>query len=407
MAYFNQVGIKDGANLDAFSRLRVSNPTYLFDAQFTYDLRPLLFEQIISGSGAAAAHDSTNRCATLTFSSTPTGGKAFMQSYEWTPYQPGRSQLAFVTFNFNSGVANVLKFAGIGDGVNGVQLEMNGTALQASLYSGTTNGNQTIAQASFNLDKLDGTGRSGYTFDASKVQILVIDYQALYVGRVRLGLDIDGAVIYFHEFKHANRIAYPYIQIASLPIRCGMTCTGTVSTTMSFICSSVTSEGGNLDEAGIPFSFEAITAAATSIPNGTPLHLMSLRPRATFNSIVNRTHIHLTDLDVYVHGNTAIKIDVLIGQALSGTTTFNNVNTNYSAMEYNTAGTLSGSPTAIIQSFYATGSKNAGGQLLTQKIPLTLDAAGAARVNGTVTIQATGCGGTSGCYLSANWVEVR
>jgi hypothetical protein len=30
--------IKDGANLDAFSRLRVSNPLTLFNAQFTYDV---------------------------------------------------------------------------------------------------------------------------------------------------------------------------------------------------------------------------------------------------------------------------------------------------------------------------------------------------------------------------------
>ena len=40
------VTIKDSANLDAFSRLRVSNPLILHNSQFTYDLAPLIMEQI-------------------------------------------------------------------------------------------------------------------------------------------------------------------------------------------------------------------------------------------------------------------------------------------------------------------------------------------------------------------------
>jgi len=68
------VTIRDSANLDAFSRLRVSNPLTLFNAQFTYNLQPLLFEQITSGAGATIAHNTTNRYAAMTFAATPTGG---------------------------------------------------------------------------------------------------------------------------------------------------------------------------------------------------------------------------------------------------------------------------------------------------------------------------------------------
>ena len=57
MSYLRQVTIADGANLDAFSRLRVSSPQGIFDAQLTYNLRPLVFEQLTNGSGAAVAHD--------------------------------------------------------------------------------------------------------------------------------------------------------------------------------------------------------------------------------------------------------------------------------------------------------------------------------------------------------------
>lgn len=405
MSYFSQVGIKDGANLDAFSRLRTANPAYLFDAQLTYDLQPYVFEQVTSGTGAAIAHDATNRCATMTFASTPTGGSAFMQSYEWVPYQPGRSHLAFVTFNFNGGVANVLKFAGLGDGTNGVQLEMSGTTLRASIYSGTTNGNQNVTQANFNLDKLDGTGPSGATFDATKTQILVIDYQALYVGRVRMGLDIGGVIYYFHEFVHSNVIAYPYIQIASLPVRVGMTCTGTVSTTMWFVCSSVMSEGGGLDQIGYGFAQDGSGTAG----NGTAAHILSIRPKATFNSIVNRSKFILEAVEVFVSGNASVRFDVVIGQAISGTTAFNSVNAA-SMYEFNTAGTISGSAAMVIGQVYcpsANATKGAADKLISARVPITLNAAGAVRANGTLSVIATGIGAASTCNASLAWREVR
>ena len=127
------VAIRDSANLDAFSRLRVSNPLILHNSQFTYDLAPIIYEQITNGTGATITYDSTNRYALMTFSSTPTGGKSYMQTYEYLPYQPGRSQLAFVTFNMIAGVANTLKFAGYSDGVNGVEFQLDGTTKQFKL----------------------------------------------------------------------------------------------------------------------------------------------------------------------------------------------------------------------------------------------------------------------------------
>lgn len=38
MSLINSFQLKDGPQLDPFSRLRVSTPTGLLDAQFTYDL---------------------------------------------------------------------------------------------------------------------------------------------------------------------------------------------------------------------------------------------------------------------------------------------------------------------------------------------------------------------------------
>lgn len=402
------VAIRDSANLDAFSRLRVSNPLILHNSQLTYDLAPIIYEQVTNGTGATITYDSTNRYGLMTFSSTPTGGKAYMQSYEYLPYQPGRSQLAFVTFNMVAAVANTLKFAGYSDGVNGVEFQLDGTTKQFVLYSGTASGNLTVTQSSWNIDKLDGTGASGITLDITKVQILVIDIQALYAGRVRIGFDIGGEIIYAHQFLHANNITPPYIQSANLPVRCGMTSTGTVSTTMYFLCSAVISEGGSEDINVYGYTFQQDSGAISVGTGGT--HMLSLRPRTTFNGLTNRTRVAYIDVEIYNGGNQPIQWQLCVGQAISGTTTYNNVNSTYSSSEYNVLGTLSGSPTIVIDGGFVAssgGAKSVTNTAIISRYPITLNAAGAQRSMGTLTLKATSLSGTQTVYASIKFREIR
>ena len=400
------ISFGDSPSIDSFSRARVSQPEGIFDCQLTYDLQPLIYEQLTNGTGAAIAHNSTDMSATMTLSSTPSGGYAYMQSFEHIRYQPGKSQLAFITFAMGAGVANVMKFAGYSSGANGVEFRLTGDTKSIAILSDTNLGDEDVTQSNWNLDKLDGTGDSGIELDLTRTQILVIDLQALYVGRVRVGFDIDGVVTYVHEFLHANRVSYPYIQTASLPIRCGMSCTGTASATMSFICSSVISEGGQEEVAGFSFSASGSVTAAS----GAATHILSLRPNTQFNSISNRTKFVLESIEILVTGNEPIKWDLCIGQAITGTTTFTDVNATYSAFEYNTAGTISGAPAIILASGYVPASNQSKGSLsakLSNKAPITLDAAGAVRANGTLTLNVTGIGGPSATQASFNWRELR
>lgn len=396
----------DSPSIDAFSRWRTSNPVTLFDAQMTYNLASLVYEAVTAESNATVTHDATDRCALMTFASTPTNGKAYMQTYDYFRYQPGKSQLVFVTFNMIAGVANVLKFAGYSDGVNGIEFQMNGTQPRLALYSDTGHGDEFVNQADWNLDKMDGTGVSGITLDFTKCQIFVIDFQALYVGRVRVGFDIGGVLYYVHEFTHANIDASPYIQTANLPVRCGMTSTGTVSTTMKFICCSVISEGGQDDVTGYSFSQQGTVSAAS----GADTHILSVEPKTTFNSIANRSRFVLESVDFVVTGNSPVAWKLLLGQALSGTTTMIDVNATYSAMQYNILGTLSGSPAITIAQGYIAASaqtKQATSTRVPFKYPITLDAAGAVRVMGRLTAVVQGIGGTSATRCVFNWKEIR
>jgi hypothetical protein len=402
------IGVADGPNNDAFSRLRTSAPARVFDCSFQYTLRPLLFEAVTAESGATITHDTTNKAATFTFSSTPTGGKAFHQSYDFFRYQAGRSHLVIIAFNFIGTATNVTKFAGYCDGSNGIRLELLSTGAQLTLYSTTDNGNQTVTQANWNIDKMAGAGPSGITVDWTKAQIFVVDLQWLSLGRVRCYLDIDGILYPIHQFVHANLVAVAYMQTANLPIQVGMTCAGTATTTMRFMCTSVASEGGQNENEldGYDFSVEGTVTASS----GARTHILSVRPKTTFNSIANRTKFALQSVEILVTGNNPIQWELCIGQAISGTTTFNDVNATYSAFEFNTAGTISGSPAIVMRSGYVPSSsqtKGVGKGEISYKYPITLNAAGVVRANGTITLLVTGIGGSSACRAIMNWKEIR
>jgi hypothetical protein len=406
LVFGGNVGIADGANLDAFSRLRVSNPVGRLDGQFTYDLQPLLFQQLTNGTGASIAHDSTNRAAALALSSSPNGSYAIMESYEWFRYEAGRGKLVFITFNMGGAAANVIKFAQFGDANNGYGFQTDETGNYFYILSGTTLGDQVIEQADWNIDKLDGSGASGLTLDLTKEAILVIDYQALYVGRVRMGFDIGGNVVYCHQFTHANEVAYPYIQIAGLPIRVGMICNDTATATMRFNCASVIDEGGTADIGGYEFSVEGTGSAG----NTAWAHILSIRPKTTFNSIANRTKFVPLDIDILVTGNSSIIWELCIGQAITGTTTFNDINTAYCSYEYNIAGTISGSPSIVIARGYVASSATAKGTLgreIASRYPITLDSAGAVRSLGTLSLNAYGVSAASAMRATLNFREVR
>lgn len=77
-----------------------------------------------------------------------------------------------------------------------------------------------IRQEEFSIDPLDGTGPSGYNFDANKMQMVFIDYSWYGAGKVRYGMrGLDGTVFYFHEFLNNNNNTEAYMRTGNLPGR--------------------------------------------------------------------------------------------------------------------------------------------------------------------------------------------
>jgi hypothetical protein len=77
-----------------------------------------------------------------------------------------------------------------------------------------------VPQSSFNIDKLDGTGATGYNIDLTKMQMFYIDYTWYGAGFVRWGVrGPNGTVTYAHKLANNNTNNEAYMRSGNLPGR--------------------------------------------------------------------------------------------------------------------------------------------------------------------------------------------
>jgi len=75
-------------------------------------------------------------------------------------------------------------------------------------------------QSSWNLDRMDGTGNSGFKIDLTKMQMFYIDYSWYGAGFIRWGLrGTDGNVTYVHKIQNNNVNQEAYMRTGNLPGR--------------------------------------------------------------------------------------------------------------------------------------------------------------------------------------------
>lgn len=232
----------DPEAVDAFGRLRVSNPFTLFDTRARYYDHEQ-FSTEVTGTGAY-----TYDANSSTFNLTVTGSGSVLRETEKTfIYQPGKSLLVLSTFCMNTPTSGLTQRVGYYGEDNGVFFEVDGGTYYLVIRSSSSGSltEERIAQANWNGDKLNGAGASGITLYPDRTQIFYTDIEWLGVGSVRCGFVINGQFITCHTFHHANQAGNTttYMTTGCLPLRYEISSTGP-SGTLKQICSSVVSEGG-------------------------------------------------------------------------------------------------------------------------------------------------------------------
>ena len=277
----SEVSYSNSPNIDAFGRLRVSTPFTLFDSSHRFADNGLWSTG--TATGGTATFNSAQGLVDLAITAA-SGSEVIRETTKVFSYQPGKSLLVLSTFVMSAAKTGLRQRVGYYGAANGYYLEQDGTTVsfvERSSVSGSLV-NTPVAQASWNVDPMDGSGPSGITLDLTKAQILFMDLEWLGVGTVRIGFVIDGNFYVCHKFQHANIITSTYITTASLPLKYEITNTGATSSasTLKQICSTVLSEGGyelnGLQQAiGIPINTPRTLGTA-----GTFYPVISLRLKA-------------------------------------------------------------------------------------------------------------------------------
>jgi hypothetical protein len=243
-------GFTSGAHLDAFARLRVSNPRTLFDSKQLHDKLPTFWDEV-SGGSATSVHVSADAMTEMTVTAS-SADFVIRQTKVRFNYQPGKSQLIILTAAQMAQQTGVTKrigaFADDGTGnnltpKNGIFLQSDGTNISWNIAK---NGvvTESVNRASWNIDPMNGTGPTGYNLDFDKTLIYFIDYSWLGSGSVRAGFVVDECIHYAHVFKHANVTFSAYMSTPNLPLRYDIQSDGTGAGTLDHICSTIISEGG-------------------------------------------------------------------------------------------------------------------------------------------------------------------
>lgn len=322
------------ASMDAFGRMRVSNPFTLFDGSLRYRDDEFKWNQVDTGEATSVflPNESTMLMTVL-----GSGDSAVRQTKQVFSYQPGKSLLTMMTFAMNTPTAGLRQRVGYFGAQNGVYFEVDGVDINLVIrkYTGGTVDDTTekIPRSQWNGDKMDGLGGqsniSGVTLDVTKAQIFWCDVEWLGVGSVRCGFVINGQFIVCHIFHHANILDKVYMTTASLPVRYELSSTGAAGT-MRAICSTVISEGGYSNRSQSRAIGTSLTGKNLSQTEYRPLICIRLKS-ANIDSIVVPTKFDLYGLQLAAFGYRVILNPTLTGASWTSTGTNSSVEYDLSA----------------------------------------------------------------------------
>lgn len=256
MSYiFNKEIQFPNTSLDAFSRLRVSEPASILEIKHVYDKNPLLIDELLNGTATSVKDPNHSDIEMKTFSN---GDFAIRATKGRGIYSPGKSGLFMATFMNFDVQTNVIKRVGYfssntsfpyNSTFDGMWLESNGSA--SGSHPGEISLNISQNGQSYFTCPLSGWDSSVYDpadIDWEQNQLIFFDFQWLGVGKVRFGMMTDQGPVIFAQHVFANTTQDPYMSNPNQPIRYEIRQVGALDPGVPYgqfhqLCSTYSSEG--------------------------------------------------------------------------------------------------------------------------------------------------------------------
>lgn len=243
---------------DVFDRTKVVSPTTIFSLHNAFGAKSLYCDFNIKGTGTMVV-DPLISCKVLGVYQN--GDRSVCQTRQYFHYIPGYSKLVYISAVLQLAyVPGVRSRIGVFDDHNDKIYDSKGNghffeyannllyAVERSSTSGTNQTDLRVEQKYWNVDTLDGNGKSFIKIDPTKALLMLFEYAWLGIGITRMGFMISGKVYWAHIWDHSH-LQCPYILYAKLPIRHEIEniSGGNVSSYLRTISSSVQIESENID----------------------------------------------------------------------------------------------------------------------------------------------------------------
>jgi hypothetical protein len=172
-----------------------------------------------------------------------------------------------------------------------------------------------VPQNNWNLDKLNGAGKSGVTLSDYKKALFFVDLEWLGVGIIAFGFFINRKPVYCHFYDTAKTDEFVTMSTPNLPCRTEIENDGTgVAASTTHICSTVITEGGRQDT-GYPFALNRKGNTLTTLNNTANYPLIAIR----LNSAYLGAFLKLLQVKVSCNSTAQYSVELIVNPTIVGT----------------------------------------------------------------------------------------
>lgn len=400
---------KESSQVDTSGRLRTVLPIELLSYYFANTEHSLRMNTTQAGGSTGTVILTLNKGSVTLSNSTGNGHKLNFSTKKYMRYTPGQTHKSTIAGRFGLPKTNVEKRWGIFTEFNGFFFKQTSSGLSVAIRDGGAGDpvvETTIPQANWNIDKLDGTGPSGFTLNTNFHGIYIIEFDWHGAGTVKYGIKYDREIIYCHKQEYDFVQTDTSIRSPQLPVNIEILNTGTVTGNTDVLLAALSVYKDGESEIKPTYSFSASnTNVGRTVNNSALLPIISIRPKTSFKGILARIGLVPNTITVSTDTNT-LYVQIILNATLTGAS-FASVNSESNTERDVSASSFTGG--TIIWEGYASPNTplvgNIAGANGLDSWELNVNYAGT--VQDTLTIACRSLGNNNTTHASIRWLEFQ
>jgi len=383
------------------NRLKVAPFQTVFFNTFQYGKETDVWDESVVGVGTAT-HNASSSNVVMEVGSTA-GSKVVRQTKQVMRYIPGRPATLAFAIRLEAPQVGIRRRFGLFNETDGAFFEDDGGTYSYVIRSSATGitTETRVTRENWNGEKFDGNGYTGVTADATKQQMISINYEWYGAGGVTFNWLMKNETIVSHEFENSNVNDLVWCRSPFLPIRCEIeNVTGVAGTHYLYQGSNSLIQEGEPEKLGTLLSISNPITGTTLTNANTFYPVISLRLKTSALQAV----MLLRSLQAVTNDNTNVYWRLYQNSTLTGASWTDHPDPN-SFMQYDTTATALTGGTSLLSGFTI-----AGGASLVDvddKAALQIGRSGIGTISDTYTLACAAPNVNKAALAVLNWIEQR